>query len=193
MSEQLLSLVEACKKDEKEAWGPFVKECGKIIRGYLLTYCRGKREEIDEITSRVWLKLLKGGLRDFRGTSQYRFLAYLKTITINEAHTYFGPMRPKPPDDDTLTAKPTSPSPSGVEGQPDGDLGEKMDLEKEKEKLQECIKGLPVKQQEIAWMKAKDYKDVQIGKRLGLSLGAVAGTYAQLKIKLKKCMERAEK
>ena len=78
MSEELLGLVALCKKGNKETWGPFVKEGGKIIRGCLLKYCGEKGDEINEITQKIWMKLLKGGLRDFAGTSQYQFLAYLK-------------------------------------------------------------------------------------------------------------------
>lgn len=193
MSEELLGLVEACKKDDKKARESFSTECGKIIRGILWKPCRGKREEIHEITQRVWVKLLKGGLTAFRGTSQYQFLAYLKTITINETRAYFGSIQQKGDDDETVTARPTSPGWLDDDGQPDADLEGKMDLERKKKRLRECIKGLTAKQQEIVWMKAKEYKDAEIGRILGLSLGTVAGTYAKLKAKLRECMERAEK
>lgn len=197
MTEELLGLVEACQKGNKEAWELLVKQCGKIIRRYLLRYCGDKGEEINDITQQVWMKLLKGGIRGFRGTSQYQFLAYLKKITVNEANTYFRFPKPRTDqenndDDETITAWPRLAVPLDAEGLPEERAYPEPPVI-EVERLAGCLKGLPLVQQEIALMKAKDYKDTEIGEILGLSLGTVAVSYLRLKNKLRECMGGREK
>ena len=80
--EKLLSLIGACVEGKEEAWHTFVSHYGKVVRGCLLGYFRGKAEKIDDITQQVFIKLWKAGLRDFRGTNRYQFLSYLKQISI---------------------------------------------------------------------------------------------------------------
>ena len=178
MHGDLLGIVEGCKKgNNKDAWERLVAPCGKIIRGYLMNYCRGSVEVVDDITQLVWIKLLKGGIRDFRGTSQYQFLAYLKIVTINEANTYF--RKPGKPRQEI----PTDPT--------DETYGpEKLAiLNGEVEKLRQCLKALPLVQQEIAMMKAKDFKESEISGILGVPPGTVAVSYLRLKTKLRECIE----
>lgn len=190
MSEKLLGLVEACKKGDRSAWEPFIRECGKFIRGWLMKYSRGKVVEVDEITSLVWIKLLKGGIRDFRGTSRYELLAYLKIISVNEAKTYFrNPGRPK---QEISTGQVTTPrdSAQAYEAIDEASGPEELAILKgEVEKLRRCLKALPLVQQEIAMMKAKDFKDSEISEILGLPGGTVSVSYSRLKSKLRECIE----
>ncbi len=194
MSEELLSLVEAFKNGTKEASSSLIQECGKIIRACLLKYCRGRPEEIDDITGEVWVKLFRGGLKDFSGASQYQFLAYLKKITINEANTHFR-LRGKPKQEVSADrfANPND------KGQPieitDEATGpeEIIILKSEVDGLRECLKNLTVVQQEIAMMKAREYKDAEIAEIFGMPLGTVAVSWSRLKIRTRECMEKREK
>ena len=193
MSGDLLGLVEECKGGKEEAWERLVAPCGKIIRGYLMKYCRGKAEVVDDITQLVWIKLLKGGIRDYRGTSQYQFLAYLKTVTINEANTHFrNPGKPKqeiPSGEGTHITNP-KPSSQPSEARDEASGPEELAILKgEVEKLRQCLKALPLVQQKIAMMKAKDYKESEISGILGIPPGTVAVSYLRLKTKLRECIE----
>ena len=59
--------------------------------------------------------------------------------------------------------------------------------------LRECLKNLTVVQQQIAMMKAREYKDTEIAEILGMPLGTVAVSWSRLKIKTRECMEKREK
>jgi DNA-directed RNA polymerase specialized sigma24 family protein len=93
MSNELMALIEACQKGDKKAWNQLIPKCQRIIMSYLTRRFSGHEEEIDEITQKVSIRLWRGGIQNFHGTSQFQFLAYLKKITINEANTHFKPRR----------------------------------------------------------------------------------------------------
>jgi RNA polymerase sigma factor (sigma-70 family) len=117
-------------------------------------------------------------------------LAYLKTITIHEANTHFR-LEAKPRK--IVSIEQTKPDNKGktTEGV-DETAGpeERIILKDDIERLRGCLKSLPLVQQEIAMMKARDYKDSEIGEILGLPLGTVAVSYSRLKKKLRECMEK---
>jgi RNA polymerase sigma factor (sigma-70 family) len=177
MNRDLLAVVEKCKGGDEAAWDQLVFECEKIIRTYsIMKFRSAVADEIDEITQKVWVRLLRGGIANFRGRTQGQFLAYLRTITINVGNTHFARRNVV-----SETAQPEM-----VSADPDPEM--EILFQRQIATLRECLKELPQKHQEIAWMKAKGYKDREIQEILGMPLGTVAVSYARLKAKLRDCM-----
>jgi RNA polymerase sigma factor (sigma-70 family) len=172
------------------AWHVFVGEYGKVVRGCLSGYFRGNDQKIDDVTQQVFIKLWKTGLRDFRGTSRYQFLSYLKLITINEAKTHLrlNAMHTK---EISIEQDPTggnNPSPgteipSGAPG-PEEQTVARADVERLAKQLQE----LSLEHQQIFLMKAKGYKDREIAELLGIPGGTVASSYSRIVDRLKKAL-----
>ena len=190
--EKLLSVLDSCLKGEEEAWRLFVSQYGKVVRGCLSGYFRGRAENIDDVTQHVFIKLWKVGLRDFRGTNRYQFLRYLKQITINEAKTYLrstvGQKRevslnqdPASGDDVRSMTEIASEAPNPEENTM---VTERIEI------LANHLHNLPLEHQQIFVMKAKGYKDREIGDILGIPDGTVASSYSRIIERLKKALNR---
>ena len=190
--ENLLSLIDACLKGKEEAWHTFVSQYGKVVRGCLSGYFRGRAENVDEVTQHVFIKVWKAGLRDFRGTNRYQLLSYLKQITINEAKTYLrstvGQRR-----EVSLNQDPTSGDDVGYMSEMASEAPnpeEKTMLTERIEILANHLHDLPLENQQIFLMKAKGYKDREIGDILGIPDGTVASSYSRIIERLKKALKR---
>ena len=83
--ENLLALIKACIKKEDDAWRAFIEEYGKTIAKFTK---RTVKEEKEDITQRVLLRLCNGGLKNFDGKTKNEFRGYLWRVTSNEVNTY---------------------------------------------------------------------------------------------------------
>ncbi|MGH7775436.1 MAG: RNA polymerase sigma factor [Candidatus Binatia bacterium] len=188
--EKLLSLIDACVKGEEKAWNLFVSQYGKVVRACLSAYFRGRAEKIDEVTQHVFIKLWKAGLKDFRGTNRYQFLSYLKLITINEAKTYLrstvGQNREVSIDQDPASGDDARSKIEIASGAPNPE--EKTMAREQIEILANHLKTLPLEHQQIFLMKAKGYKDREIGELLGIPDGTVASSYSRIIERLKRIL-----
>ncbi len=187
--DKLLSLIAGCLKGKEEAWHAFVSHYGKVVRGCLLGYFRGNPQKIDDVTQRVFIKLWKAGLRDFRGTNRYQFLSYLKLITINEAKTYLrltAAQNKELPFDQDPTSDGPSPGTEIPSGAPNPE--EQTVVREDVERLAKQLRQLSLEQQQIFLMKAKGYKDREIAELLGIPEGTVASSYSRIVERLKKAL-----
>ena len=191
--EELLALLDACLNGDEKAWHTFVSQYGKIVRGCLSGYFRGNAHKIDDVTQQVFIKLWKAGLKNFRGTNRYQFLSYLKLITINEAKTYLRlsaahdrevslDQDPVPGDDPSPVTEITSETPNP----------EQATATRERLKiLASHLQELSLEQQQIFLMKAKGYKDREIGELLEIPEGTVASSYSRIVDRLKRLLTRS--
>jgi len=191
--ENLLSLIDACLKGKEEAWHTFVGQYGKVVRGCLSGYFRGRAENVDEVTQHVFIKVWKAGLRDFRGTNRYQLLSYLKQIAINEAKTYLRSTAGQKKEV-SLNQDPASES----DFRPMTEIASEAPNPEENTMVRELIEILanhlhdvPLEHQQIFLMKAKGYKDREIGNILGIPDGTVASSYSRIVERLKKALKRA--
>jgi RNA polymerase sigma factor (sigma-70 family) len=156
-------------------------------------YFRRSAENIDEVTQRVFIKLWKVGLRDFRGTNRYQFLSYLKQITINEAKTFLRStvirkgevslnQNPSAGDDVRSMTDIVSRAPDPEEITM---VTERMEI------LANHLHDLPLEHQQIFLMKAKGYKNREIGDILGIPDGTVASSYSRIIERLKNALKRS--
>ena len=185
--DKLLSLIDGCVKGEEKAWNLLVGRYGKVVRGCLAAYFRGRGERIDDVTQQVFIKLWKAGLKDFRGTSRFQFLSYLKLISINEAKTY---LRLKVRETRAVSIDQDASSADDVrlvdELVSDGPNPEQSAITKEQtELLANRIHALSLEQQQIFLLKVKGYADREIGKILSIPDGTVASSYSRTIAKLK--------
>jgi RNA polymerase sigma factor (sigma-70 family) len=190
--ENLLSLIDACLKGKEEAWHTFVGQYGKVVRGCLSGYFRGRAENVDEVTQHVFIKVWKAGLRDFRGTNRYQLLSYLKQIAINEAKTYLRSTAGQKKEV-SLNQDPASESDFRLT-----EIASEAPNPEENTMVRELIEILanhlhdvPLEHQQIFLMKAKGYKDREIGQLLGVPDGTVASSYSRIVERLKKALKRA--
>jgi RNA polymerase sigma-70 factor (ECF subfamily) len=184
---ELLSLIKACVRGEQKAWHLFVGEYGIIVRGCLAGYFRGRTERVDDVTQQVFIKLWKAGLKDFRGTSRFQFLSYLKLITINEARTYLR-SKIRETSEVSIDQDPLS----GHEVKAFAEIAseapgpERSAIARESiEILASHLGALSLEHQQIFLLKAKGYTDRETAEILGIPDGTVASGYSRILDKLR--------
>lgn len=89
MPDEVISLINQCLDNCGDSWNTFVREYARIAMNILNSgFSSIEAHEKDDIIQNVFSKLFNSGLRNFRGTTKYEFLAYFKTIVTNEAKTF---------------------------------------------------------------------------------------------------------
>ena len=188
LDEKLLSLIDACVNGNEEAWHSFISQYGKIVRGCLSGYFRGDAAKIDDVTQQVFIKLWKAGLRDFRGANRYEFLSYLKRIAVNEAKTYFrltaGQAQQLSIDQEPASGENPSRVTEIASDTPDPE--QSTSAKERVEIMMNQLHELSLEHQQIFLMKAKGYKEKEIGELLGIPAGTVASSYSRIVDRLKR-------
>jgi len=89
MDASFLSLIGGCIAGDGPSWEAFFSEYFSIATQLLNhRYPSFTPAENDDIIQNVFMKLSRGGLKNFKGTTGYEFIAYFKQITKNEAFTW---------------------------------------------------------------------------------------------------------
>jgi len=188
MIEDVLLIIEGCLKGEERAWNLFVKEFGSLADNILKKFSDIALPDRENIIQNVFIKLLKGGLSNFRGATKYEFLKYFKTIVINEGISYIK-LEGRNKEHISLNGK-DSESVSLKDLISDEDPHSRPDLTAEEEEaldsIRNVVESFPLIDQQIFWMKLKGDKDEEIKKILKVPLGTVASKYSRMIDKLKK-------
>jgi len=184
----VILIIEQCLKGEERAWNLFVKEFGSVADNILKKFSDIALPDRENIIQNVFIKLLKGGLSNFRGATKYEFLKYFKTIVVNEGISYLK-SEGRDKEHVSLNGK-------GAEGVSLKDLISVQDphsrpdlTAEEKEALdliKKFIESFPLIDRQIFWMKLKGDKDEEIRKILKVPLGTVASKYSRMIEKIKK-------
>lgn len=187
----LLSLIGACVQGEPNAWQLFVDRYGKIVRGCLAVYFRGRAERVDDVTQQVFIKLWKAGLKDFRGTSRFQFLSYLRLVTINEAKTY---LRSKIRENNEISIDQDAVSGDDVKSiteiTSEAPGPERIAIARQGIGILAIqLRALSLEHQQIFLLKAKGYTDNEIGKILGIPDGTVASSYSRIIERLRRGLQ----
>lgn len=191
MIDNLRSVIDACLSDSNSiAWRSLIGNFGPIAINILNRKFRNlSQDEKEDVVQNCFLKLIKGGLQNFRGTSDYEFLAYFKRIVVNEANTYLKSVKSRKEygyssrqtDQDEEDLKLEIP-----DNQPlPNDQAEKNELT---HLLQSALNDFPLETKEIFLMKAEGYKDKDVADILGIPMGTVASTYSRIKEKMKRML-----
>lgn len=192
MVDDVLSIINACLSDDNAAaWNSLIHRFG----GIALNILNGKfgdlsRQRKEDIVQNVCLKLVRGGLKNFRGSSKYEFLSYFKTIVINEARTYL--------KSEMEHSESTSIEEEGEYSEEHGwtlqvpdDRPSPADQVEQNEFIRliyGALDGVPLEAKQIFLMKAEGHKDKDVADILGVPLGTVASAYSRMKDKLKRLL-----
>src|SRR5271157_2244176 len=88
MVDDIQSVVRGCLSGSETAWSAFFTEYAPIAMNILNRRLADlSLDEKEDIIQNTFSKLLKGGLKNFRGSTRYEFLAYFRRIVVNEALT----------------------------------------------------------------------------------------------------------
>lgn len=181
-------VIDGCLKGEGRAWNLFAKEFGSVADNILKKFSDIARSDRENIIQNVFIKLLKGGLSNFRGTTKYEFLKYFKTIVINEGISYLK-LEGRGKEQVSLNGK-DSEGISLKDLISDEDSHSRPDLTTEEKEalnsIRKVVEVFPLIDQEIFWMKFRGDKDEEIRKILKVPLGTVASKYSRMIDKLKK-------
>ena len=190
----IIDIIRQCADGDGRAWKVFVKEYLPVAKNIIAGSFDLPSEVQDDIIQNVFLKLIRGGLEHFRGTSKYGFLKYFKTIVINETRSY---LTPKKDAEKTVSLNDT------LQGDPDSERQEALALEDTiqdtrrdsrpdtviedrdlLEKVMEIIKDNPLTDKQIFLMKVKGYKDQEIAEILQVPMGTVASSFSRMKARI---------
>jgi len=186
MVEDVISVIEGCIRGEEPFWSTFVKEFGSMAENILRKFSDIASHDRENIIQNVFIKLFRGGLSNFQGSTKYEFFKYFKTIVIHEGISYL-----KAEGKDKGNISLNGEDSAGVslkELIPNQDPLSSPDLIAEgKEALkiiQKVMEGFFLLDQQIFWMKLQGYKDEEIKKILGIPLGTVASKYSRIRTKI---------
>lgn len=190
MVDDIIDIIRQCADGDGRAWKVFVKGYLPVAKNIIAGSFDLPSEAQDDISQDVFLKLIRGGLEHFRGTSKYGFLKYFKTIVINETKSY---LTPKKDAEKTVSLN------DNLQGDPDSERQEALALEDTRrdsrpdtviedrdllERVMEIIKDNPLTDKQIFLMKVKGYKDQEIAEILQVPMGTVASSFSRMKARI---------
>lgn len=164
----LMRVINACQSGEKQAWAEFYRHFGRVAQGLLRRQGEFSAAELEDLIQEIMLRLYRGGLAQFKGTTIYEFLAYFKTIVLNTARTYWQSHRNRKAAYANLTEQIRSSSAAAI---PFTDQVEIW------ESLRALLLSLPRIDREIILMKLQGLKNREISHRLAIPQGTVESKY----------------
>jgi len=191
MVDDMQSVMAGCLSGNETAWSAFFTEYAPIAMN-ILSHRLGdlSLDEKEDIIQNTFSKLLKGGLKNFRGSTRYEFLAYFRRIVLNEALTYLKSGREWKDtaslDQERDRDQPESPQLEVHDGNPEAYAGAKK--HEQLQIITTVLEGSPVETKQVVLMKMEGYKDREIADILGISPGTVASKYSRIKEKVKKIL-----
>jgi RNA polymerase sigma factor (sigma-70 family) len=191
MVDDMQSVMAGCFSGNETAWSAFFTEYAPIAMN-ILSHRLGdlSLDEKEDIIQNTFSKLLKGGLKNFRGSTRYEFLAYFRRIVLNEALTYLKSGREWKDtaslDQERDRDQPESPQLEVHDGNPEAYAGAKK--HEQLQIITTVLEGSPVETKQVVLMKMEGYKDREIADILGISPGTVASKYSRIKEKVKKLL-----
>lgn len=194
MLKNVLAMISDCLSDIEAGCAALFEEYASIGINILNKHFQLLTvDDKDDVIQNTFLKLVKGGFKNFQGTTSYEFLLYFKRIVTNEALTYIEYLKKdkylisidherdcgedKLPPIEIIDSKPT----------PDSDLQMKQ-LE---QLIHTVLKDSPIETKQIFLMKVQEYKDKEISDILGIPMGTVASRYSRIRDKLRQLLDKA--
>ncbi len=187
------SVVAGCLSGNETAWSAFFTEYASIAMNMLNRRLGDlSLDEKEDIIQNMFSKLLRGGLKNFRGSTRYEFLAYFRRIIMNEALSYLKSGR-EPKDNVSLDQERDPgqlelPQLEFHDGNPEAYAGAKR--HEQLHIIHMVLEGYPVETRQVVLMKMEGCKDREIADILGISPGTVASKYSRIKERVKKLLEQ---
>lgn len=177
------ALIQGCITNDRASWNLLFRTGASVAANTLRTYYTSlSSDEIDDIISNLYTKLIDGGLNSFRGQTKYELLKYFNIITRNEAISY---LRQKMKRDRNPSLDQCTEDEDGYDSplqhllkdntlRPDT-ITEINDL------YRKAMGQLSVKDQQILLFKIEGYTDAEIAELLDIPMGTVASRYNRAK------------
>lgn len=182
MDDEFLSFIGRCIAGDGPSWDAFFSQYGSITAQFLnKRYPLLSSDENDDIIQNIFMKLSRGGLRNFNGTTGYEFLAYFRQITVNETFSWLRQRKRR--EREISIDQDADPDDESAHSAPDlADNSFRPDRAAEvKELLERALAGLSLEEKQILIYKAAGYKDKEIADILGIPMGTVASRYNRMK------------
>lgn len=147
--------------------------------------------EKEDVIQNVFIKLVKDGLKNFRGTSKYEFLSYFKRIVHNEALGLISSQKRV-----NITSLNQKRETEEGERPPFEVLDDRPGQENTAETMEvlniirDSLREYPIEDQQIFLMKSEGAKDKEIADILKISMGTVASKYSRIKDRLRKILDK---
>lgn len=191
MTDDVFLLIEGCLAGNKASWDSFVKEFGKMAMNILNGQFSGiSTSEKDDIIQNAFIKLIRGGLKDFRGRTKYEFFKYFQVIVQNEAKSHLSSQARK---NNTISLNQEMEGEEGAVPQieiPD-DKPRQDDIAGNKataKLVASILKEHALIDRRIFLMKVGGDKDREIADILGISMGTVASKYSRMKERMREAL-----
>jgi RNA polymerase sigma factor (sigma-70 family) len=185
MNAAFLSLIGRCIDGDGPSWEAFFSAYAAIAIQLLnYRYPSFTPAENHDIVQNIFLKLSRGGLSNFKGTTVHEFLAYFNRTTRNEAFTWLKQRKRREREisiDQENDPADDAPSPPIL---PDNSFRPDKAVEI-KNLLEKSMVGLSLEEKRILIYKVEGYKDKEIADIMGIPMGTVASRYNRLKLALK--------
>lgn len=190
MFEDVILLIEGCIRGEERAWYTFAKEFGSMAENILRRFSDLSFQDRKDIIQNVFIRLLKGGLSKFQGSTKYEFFKYFKIIVINEGISYVK-SKGRDKKDASLNGEVNGGNSEGPplklkdlipnqDSRPDLVAEEREYLDR----IKKVVEKFPLLDQQIFFMKINGYKDEEVKKFLNIPLGTVASKYSRIRSKV---------
>ncbi len=192
MIEDVILIIQRCLTGDEEAWNAFHREYSRIAIALLRWKFPAIIDDHDDIVQRTFTNLLSSGLKNFKGTTNYEFLTYFKTIVRNEALRCIDDQKRRKTDSIHNDHVESADGPV-VFDIPDPDASARPDRKAEAKELvtflAKTLKEYAVIDQEVYLLKLRGHMDKEVSAILDIPMGTVAVKYARVKKKLKEKYE----
>ncbi len=191
----VLLVVHQCLEGDGDSWRFFVREFSSVAKNIIAGSCELVSDEQDDVVQNIFIKLIRGGLKNFNGISKYEFLKYFKVIVLNEMRSYLSAKRG---GEQTVSLNDVT---LHVFNQDEGDAITFGDMIEEQhkgtmpdvlleerdllERVMHIIKDEPFLDKQVFIMKIDGYKDEEIKEILKIPMGTVASKFSRIKARIK--------
>ncbi len=195
MAVDIKELLQRAATAEHQALNTLIDLVYPVMRGVLRKFGGVNAAEQEDLYQEVFVILLDRGIQSFRGATEHEFRWYVKTITENETKTYLHRRgRRLEVLDPLLSDEGEGENPSSVTAfaaDPNPGPEERVAGQEIVQALHRCVQELAAADQEIFWMRGRDFQYDTISKLLGLPAGTVGVKYQRAKAKIADCLRKA--
>ena len=187
-------LVDRVVSGKPKAWEAFVDQYGRLVEGIIRKFQNLDNRERRDMFQETLLALFRQGLARFRGSTEPELRSYLATIARNEVLTYLRKRKRRPDTSDPLIYRGGDEddlgNPVAERADPSPEPDDRVSLQEILERLRSCLEELPSPDQQVVWMRARNFSYDEIARALKLPLQTAGTKFHRAKEKLRDCLQR---
>lgn len=160
---------------DRHALGLVMEEAATFCWRVLARFNTLSQAVREDLAHEVVVVMLDRGLKNFKGSTEIQWKAYLKQAAVNQALSLMRKDKHEPP---AFWAMEDEVSPAQT-----------VEESQAYEKLVACVAELTADEHEIFWMRLREVSYDEMVKRLGLAQGTIASKYHRAQQKVLQCMQ----